>query len=91
VNSLALTEKQQEVVWLRYDHQASIDQIAAWLHISRRAVLARLRNARRRTAGSGLELPRVRAMPARNQRLRTYPASQLAREGSSGEMRLEHL
>jgi predicted DNA-binding protein YlxM (UPF0122 family) len=57
VNSLILTEKQQEVLWLRYDRRASINQIARWLKISRRAVLSRLRNARMRTRQTGLAFP----------------------------------
>jgi hypothetical protein len=51
VNSLSLTEKQQEVLWLRFGRKASIDQIARWLGITRRAVLSRLRNAKRRARG----------------------------------------
>lgn len=89
MNSLALTEKQQEALWLRYGHQASINQIAAWLHISRRAVLSRLRNARRRAAEAGLALPESIALPSRTQRLRMYPASQLSQQG--GGMRLDDL
>jgi hypothetical protein len=50
-----LTAKQQVVASLRYDRGATINDIAKWLNITRRAVLYRLRNARRRTAkwGSG--------------------------------------
>jgi DNA-directed RNA polymerase specialized sigma24 family protein len=46
-----LTARQQEVVLLRHECGASIEEIAAWLGISRRAVLYRLRNARRRMDG----------------------------------------
>jgi predicted DNA-binding protein YlxM (UPF0122 family) len=92
VNSLALTEKQQEALWLRYGRQASINQIAAWLHISRRAVLSRLRNARRRATKAGVELPEHIARPVQNnQRLRTYPASQLAGESGGIGIQLDEL
>lgn len=63
MNSLSLTEKQQEVLWLRYGRKASIDQIAAWLKISRRAVLSRLRNARKRTREAGLLFPDKQLTP----------------------------
>jgi DNA-binding transcriptional regulator LsrR (DeoR family) len=76
VNSLILTEKQQEVLWLRYGRRASIDQIAGWLHITRRAVLARLRNARQRAGSSVFSASDVR--PVMEDRLRTYPASQIS-------------
>jgi hypothetical protein len=81
VNSLLLTEKQQEVLWLRYGRRASINQIAAWLNISRRAVLARLRNARRRAAQEGSAFPTVSIRPVAEQKVRSYPASQITVEG----------
>lgn len=59
MNSLRLTEKQQEVLWLRYGRRASIDQIARWLNITRRAVLSRLRNARGRTEKAGVDFPQL--------------------------------
>jgi DNA-binding NarL/FixJ family response regulator len=88
VNSLVLTEKQQEVLWLRYGHRASINQIADWLHISRRAVLARLRNARRRAGASAF--PAADALPALEPKFRTYPASQISIRGG-GPMQLDDL
>ena len=48
-----LTARQSEVLWLRDHRGAALDQIAAWLNISRRAVLYRLRNARIRAAPPG--------------------------------------
>jgi hypothetical protein len=77
VNSLMLTEKQQEVLWLRYGRRASIDQIARWLRISRRAVLSRLRNARLRTQRAGLAFPDSpkSLSPPRKQRM--YANSQI--------------
>ena len=90
MNSLILTEKQQEVLWLRYGHRASINQIAAWLKISRRAVLTRLRNARRRAADAGSPFPEKSALPTVEQKLRTYPASQISIQGGGG-LRLDEL
>lgn len=77
MNSTPLTEKQQEVLWLRYDQKATIEQIAAWLKISRRAVLTRLRNARRRAAGNGQPLPPPGLRPKGLPKTRVYPVSQL--------------
>ncbi len=91
MNSLILTEKQQEVLWLRYNHKASINQIATWLKISRRAVLARLRNARRRTGGTGPALPPQSVMPAIEQRFRTYAASQISVPGTGCAMQMDEL
>jgi DNA-binding CsgD family transcriptional regulator len=86
VNSTPLTEKQQEVLWMRYDQKATIEQIAAWLKISRRAVLTRLRNARRRAASNGQPLPpprmRLKGMP----KTRVYPVSQLPAGSPDGSL-----
>ena len=91
VNSLALTEKQQEVVWLRYGRRASINQIAQWLKISRRAVLARLRNARRRSEEVGVAFANFRAaMPARL-KSRMYSASQMSGNSEGGGLKMEDL
>jgi predicted DNA-binding protein YlxM (UPF0122 family) len=86
VNSLILTEKQQEVLWLRYGRRASIKQIAGWLHITRRAVLARLRNARQRAGSSVFSTSEVR--PVMEDRLRIYSASQISTV-SGGPMSLD--
>lgn len=88
MNSLLLTEKQQEVLWLRYRRRASIDQIARWLKISRRAVLSRLRNARRRTQRAGLAFPESKGLFAAPQKTRLFSASQIAldREGRGLQM-----
>jgi len=77
VNSLMLTEKQQEVLWLRYGRRASIDQIARWLRISRRAVLSRLRNARLRTQRAGLAFPDSPRTLWPPKKLRMYANSQI--------------
>jgi predicted DNA-binding protein YlxM (UPF0122 family) len=91
VNSLILTEKQQEVLWLRYGRRASINQIAAWLKISRRAVLSRLRNARLRTSAVGAAFPERLAMPAADGKPRMYAASQISAEGENGVIQLDEL
>jgi DNA-binding transcriptional regulator LsrR (DeoR family) len=79
-----LTPRQQQVVWLRYVNHASIDQISSWLHITPRAVLTRLQNARKRgvTPANAAE----HAVPTPEIRRRLYTASQLP--GAPGE---EHL
>ena len=75
MDSLALTEKQQEVVWLRYGRRATINQIAQWLKISRRAVLARLSNARRRTEDKGVVFPSYQTPMPTQEKLRIYSRS----------------
>jgi hypothetical protein len=84
MNSLVLTEKQQEVVWLRYGRRASIEQIARWLSITRRAVLARLGNARRRTQRAGLAFPASADVLKAPRKSRLYTASQLPGGSSAG-------
>jgi len=91
VNSLALTEKQQEVLWLRYGRRASIDQIATWLNITRRAVLARLRNARRRTAQAGHGFPEPGVLLAAEQRLRPVSGSQVSSMEAGRRLTLDEL
>jgi predicted DNA-binding protein YlxM (UPF0122 family) len=81
VNSLALTEKQQQVVWLRYGRRASIRQIAEWLQISRRSVLTRLRNARQRAKEHGTGFGTNQTLPALEQKMRVYSASQISNLG----------
>jgi len=83
VNSLLLTEKQQEVLWLRYGRKASIDQIAAWLKISRRAVLSRLRNARRRAREAGHAFLDRELSPPKP---RQFSVSQISAGGTAGAM-----
>ncbi len=43
-----LTEKQQTVLQLRYDHRLGVGEISRRLRISERAVLSRLHNAQRK-------------------------------------------
>jgi len=68
---------------LRYEHGATFGQIAAWLKISRRAVLYRIRNARRRLG----ELPRQSAIS----RQRTYNASQISVAARNSTLNLDEL
>jgi DNA-binding NarL/FixJ family response regulator len=77
---LPLTARQQEVVTLRYECGASIREIAVWLRITRRAVLYRLGNARRRLNG--------RARPARGKG-KTVAASQLLPRAYPGGLNLD--
>jgi len=91
VNSHALTEKQQEVLWLRYGRRASINQIATWLNISRRAVLTRLRNARRRSTQDGQGLAEAGVLPAARQRLRPASASQVSSAEAGRRLTLDEL
>ncbi len=90
MNSLVLTEKQQQVLWLRYGRRASIVQIAEWLHISRRAVLSRLRNARRRTEKSGSTSEATDGLPGLEQKFRVYPVSQITMR-SGAPMQLDDI
>jgi predicted DNA-binding protein YlxM (UPF0122 family) len=91
VNSLLLTEKQQEVLWLRYGRRASIDQIAQWLKISRRAVLSRLRNARLRTERAGLAFPDSKNLLDPQRRSRLFAASQIGSHGAGRGIHLDDL
>ena len=91
MNSLFLTEKQQEVLWLRYGRRASINQVAAWLKISRRAVFVRLRNARRRAAKAGQDFPEAGAWLAAEQRLRPVSASQVTSMEAGRRVQLDDL
>ena len=90
MNSVLLTEKQQEVLWLRYGREASIDQIARWLKISRRAVLSRLRNARRRTCKAGLVFPEGELSPPQ-QKARRYTISQITAKSTAGGSPIDDL
>jgi hypothetical protein len=84
-----LTSKQQAVSSLRYDRGATIEQIASWLKITRRAVFYRLRNARLRAALSqqnqGSSYPAV----ARTGRL--YSASQITTAARSEYLNLDEV
>jgi len=91
MNSLVLTEKQQEVLWLRYGRRASIEQIARWLKISRRSVLSRLRNARRRTELAGLAFPESKDLLVASKRSRLFSASQIATTGMNQGLQMDEL
>lgn len=84
MSSGMLTEKQEEVLRLRYGQRASIDEIATWLKISRRAVLSRLSNARRRGKEAGIVFPELKAHSATGQKVRLYSASQTGLNAGSG-------
>jgi predicted DNA-binding protein YlxM (UPF0122 family) len=72
-----MTEKQQEVLRLRYQHHNSIDQIAQWLGISRRAVLYRLRNAQKLSASEEMVRPSVPKNARKSQKHPRYATSQI--------------
>jgi hypothetical protein len=76
---------------LRYGRRASIDQIATWLNISRRAVLTRLRNARRRTAQAGQDFPEPEALLAAEERLRPVSGSQVSSAEAGRRLTLDEL
>jgi DNA-directed RNA polymerase specialized sigma24 family protein len=78
-----LTSRQKEVLMLRFERGASIEQIAAWLGISRRAVLHRLRNARRRGGVASSEGGTAR------QRVRLLAASQMAGDGGAEHLNMD--
>ena len=89
MNSLLLTEKQQEVLWLRYGRKASIKQIAGWLNISRRAVLSRLRNARRRAREAGHAFLDQELSPPPSPR--KFSVSQISPLGTGGLAMMDEL
>lgn len=91
MNSTTLTEKQQEVLWMRYGQNATIEQIAIWLKISRRAVLARLHNARRRSAANGQSFPIPIVRPQDRAKPRMFTASQLTGNLADGSMDMGQL
>jgi hypothetical protein len=76
---------------MRFGRRASIDQIATWLNISRRAVLARLRNARRRTARARHAFPELGELLAAEQRPRPVSTSQVSSMHASRRVRLDEL
>ena len=80
MNTPLPTEKQQEVLWLRYGRKASVDQIAKWLGITRRAVLMRLRNARRRAENAGILFAGPAPKLTARQIGRRYSISQISRK-----------
>jgi predicted DNA-binding protein YlxM (UPF0122 family) len=91
MNSLLLTEKQQEVLWLRYGRRASIDQVAEWLKISRRAVLCRLSNARRRTQRAGMVFPESKISLMETKKVRQVAASQIATSHDNQGLQMDEL
>jgi DNA-binding CsgD family transcriptional regulator len=83
-----LTARQREVMRMRFDRGASIEQIADWLGITRRAVLYRLRNARNRR---GEITPSRRRSNVPRGKVRLYAASQMTAESTSEILGMEEL
>ena len=80
-----LTNRQLQVLEMRYERDATLEQMARWLGISRRAVLYRLQNARKRAAVTPDFLKtsldwKQKAAPSRS---RTYSSSQVRGEAES--------
>jgi DNA-binding CsgD family transcriptional regulator len=95
--SLNLTRRQREVIRMHCQRGASIDEMAGWLKISRRAVLYRLQNARKKikaTGGEYLAPPAVangmsaQPIPRKN---RTFSASQILGSASGSALDVDHL
>lgn len=84
-----LTAKQQAVSSLRYDRGATIEQIALWLNITRRAVFYRLRNARLR--GASLDPSRTGGCAALTRFGRLYSASQISTAARQPTLNLDEL
>jgi DNA-binding CsgD family transcriptional regulator len=75
-----LTEKQQTVLQLRYDHRLGVGEISRRLRISERAVLSRLHNAQRKLSHGRaglLQPPAARAQ-------RWFNASQITVKSAAG-------
>ena len=84
MTSLWLTEKQQEVLWMRFIQHKTINEIAEVLGIKRRSVLARLRNAGRRLKAREINLGRPGKPSSGREKWRMVSASQLPVKGQSG-------
>jgi len=84
-----LTAKQQAVSSLRYDRGATIEQIASWLNITRRAVFYRLRNARLRAALS--QQTHAGSYPAIARSGRLYSASQISTTAGRAYLNLDQV
>jgi DNA-directed RNA polymerase specialized sigma subunit len=83
MTSLSMTEKQQDVFWLRFYQHKSINEIASHIGIGRRAVLARLRNARRRMKAAGDDFTQSSKRSARRDKPRMVSDSQVRGKGPS--------
>jgi DNA-directed RNA polymerase specialized sigma24 family protein len=70
---LPISKSQREILLLRYERGATIDQISEWLRINRRSVIFRLRRAERQALRG--KAPRS-SLPD-TQRRRTYSATKL--------------
>lgn len=86
VSSRPLTPRQQEVYRLRHEQGATIDQIAQWLKISRRAVFYRLQSAHRR-AGRATQV----CSDDQDDRGRVYSASQISVAARGDSLNLDEL
>jgi DNA-binding CsgD family transcriptional regulator len=80
MKSTRLTEKQQEVLWLRYGRKASLEEIALWLGITRRSVLTRLRNARRKVGNNLVAFSDLGKLEEGAEKRRKYAISQILAE-----------
>jgi orotate phosphoribosyltransferase-like protein len=82
-----MTIKQKDAAAIRLETGASVDQIATWLNISRRAVLYRLRRSRQKTA----KPPAPESTMIDMHRSRTYSASQIAGSAMARTLELDEL
>jgi DNA-binding NarL/FixJ family response regulator len=90
-----LTPKQSTVLGMRLVYGATLEEMAAWLKISERAVLYRLANARRRVlelmeADPTAQLPATDDGPIKWRR-RFYNASQLSLKSDGKVLQLDKL
>jgi predicted DNA-binding protein YlxM (UPF0122 family) len=81
---LSVTEKQHEVLWLRYNQRKSTREIAVHLGIQRRAVMARLRRARKRLTTTKSDCSVAEKPSAQREKPRMVSASQSPVKGQSG-------
>jgi len=78
---LWVTEKQREVLWLRFNQRKSIHEIAVQLGIQRRAVMARIRRARKRLTTIESDGTRAEKASAQSEKPRMVSASQTPGKG----------
>lgn len=82
--TLWATEKQQQVLWLRFIERKSINEIAALIGIQRRSVLARLRNARKRLKTTGSDPDQPEEFSAQREKRRMLSPSQVSSKADAG-------
>jgi predicted DNA-binding protein YlxM (UPF0122 family) len=81
---LWVTEKQREVLWLRFNQRKSTHEIAVQLGIQRRAVMARLRRARKRLTTMESDCSRAEESSAQPEKPRMVSSSQTPAKGQGG-------